>query len=46
MSDGSMQLSFKKKHPREIGAIINDDQKIFRTTIHFIWKGPANISMD
>jgi hypothetical protein len=36
-------VSLKKEHAREMGDIINDDQKIFGTTIRFIWKGCTNI---
>jgi hypothetical protein len=36
MTDGNIPLLFNKDYQRDTGDIINDSQKIFRTTIEFI----------
>jgi hypothetical protein len=43
--DVGIRFWFKKEYSRERGEIINDGQKIFGTTIQFIWTGAANISV-
>jgi hypothetical protein len=45
-SDIRVQYLFQKQHLTEIGDIVNERQKIFGTSIGFIWKRSAYISVN